>query len=368
MQAQLKTLEWENSSGHRFPLEHAKVVSLSAILCGDPGSYKSEAVRLINKVLDAYNELVLLRIPQDQVPIPIYPFDKVSNEFLLSCLAQQSVGQPEGSPTISTIIVEEAINFLNKRDYVEPLIGTLNSLVDQPPKYATGTQKRQGEFIKRPVVSILLACAPGWFKHLPEAVFSGGWTGRCMFYNVPYPKDEDRQPLGKAIESGGAGRLAEVMYHFPKDPIILSYESIRIYEKWEREFGRHKAHPLPAIDEWLKRRAIMAVRFASAVALSNYETRVTPRYMEEADFHMRHIQVTLESVWDQIDSDDTTRYNALVQLLRGRILTEEELLNLAVARMKSTQRAMGILSYMKMNGILVAPEFGKWKLNTAKPK
>ena len=73
-------------------------------------------------------------------------------------------------------------------------------------------------------------------------------------------------------------------------------------------------------------------------------------------------------MWDQIDSDDTTRYNALVQLLRGRILTEEELLNLAVARMKSTQRAMGILSYMKMNGILVAPEFGKWKLNTAKPK
>lgn len=360
-QANQRTISWQNKAGQFFPLEHAKVISLSAFLCGDPGSYKSEAVRLIGKVLGHYNDLVMSRLPPDNAPIPIFPYDKITNEYLLTCLAQQSQQLPEDQPTISTIIVDEAINFLNKRDYVEPLVGTLNSLVDQPSRYTTGTLKRQTEVIRRPIVSVILACAPGWFKHLPEAIFSGGWTGRCMFYAVPYPKDEERQPLGKVVESGGAARLAESLYYLPKGQITLSVEAIETYIKWETQFGKYKAHPLPAIDEWMKRRAIMAVRLASCIALAHGEVFVSNFHMDEANRHMEHIQATLEMVWDEIDSDDSTRFQTLLSLMRGRKFTEEELLSLAVTRMKSTSRAMQIIYYMKQSGMVVS-DGSKWQL------
>ena len=361
-QAHQKKIFWRNRQGVVFPLEHAKVISLSCILAGDPGSYKSEAVRFVKKVCRAYNDLVLSRMSPTHQPIPIFPYDQVTKEFLLTDLAQQTkLLADANAPCITTIFIDELINFLNRREYVEPLVGLLNSLLDQPPEYAAGTQKRQGELIKRPLVSLFAACAPSWFKYMPEALFTGGYSGRCPFYWVRYPSDKERQPFGQVAHDGADRRLAEILWHLPQQDIVLTPDSIDIYAKWERDFGKEKAHDIQALDEWFKRRAIQSVRWASSISLAHGETEVTPEFMNEANKHMNWICQTLERVWEELDSDDSTRYRIFVSQLVGKEFSESQLFDLGVKCMKYSMRASSIIDYMKKSSILaVRPSTSKW--------
>lgn len=358
--AQERTVAWSTRDGHTHLMGNVKIISLSAILVGDPGSYKSETVRLIGRVLSAYNKMVLKNMKPDHPPVPIYPHDQVTREHLISTLSQQAHSNPQG-PTISCIIVDELINMLNKREYVEPLIGTLNSLLDQPEKYAAGTQKRQTEYIPRPLVSLLGACAPGWFQYMPEALFTGGYAGRCIFYGVPYPRDEDRQPFGRACAPAGEDVLGESLYNIPTEPLVLDSYASKLFMAWDKDYGRQHAHPLPAIDEWYKRRAIQAVRLACCICLSRNEVVVTCDHLEEADKHMRHIEKTLVYVWDQIDSDQLTRYRTIKSRLMGRELTMLELEDSIIEVLKNIRAGHSLLNQWREAGLIVPVQGGKWK-------
>ena len=120
-QTQQRIFEYETTAGRRFPLPHLKVLSLSCILVGRPGSYKSETVRLIWKILDQYN-ILSLDMESDPPAVPLYPHDQCTREFLLTTLSKQ---QDDDQPCHSSIIIEELVNFLNKREYVEPLGSSL---------------------------------------------------------------------------------------------------------------------------------------------------------------------------------------------------------------------------------------------------
>lgn len=366
LQARGQTLYYANTSGATFHLEHVKTISLSCILTGDPGSYKSEAVRLMKKVCMAYNDLALAmeNLHLTKPCVNVYPHDKVTSEWLLTTLYKWSK-EREGSEesTCTSIFVDELVTFLNRKEYVAHLIGDLNCLMDQPPSYGVGTQKRQDEIILNPVASLLAACAPSWFKFLPEPLFTGGFTGRCMFYGVPYPKDEDRQPRGSAVRKGGALRIAKALFNMPDTPLVMTPEAIALYDTWERAWGKRRVHPLQALDEWFKRRAILSARLAGCVALAQYETSVTVHHMQRANFHMEHVLNTLEAVWEEIDSDDSIRFRVLQTALVGKALNDVELLDLAVDKMRSSGKAMQILDYMKRVGIIV-PKEGKWQFPT----
>lgn len=363
-QAQTRRIEWTTSHGEVHPLKHAKVVSLSSILVGKPGSYKSECVRFINKVCDRYNEACVAQPKQHLVPILIYPHDQCTKEMLLttlSTMAKERGSADELHPIQTTILIDELINFLNKREYVEPLIGTLNSLLDQPPKYSVGTQRRQTEFIPHPIASIIAACAPSWFRYLPEALFTGGFSGRCAFYGVPYPKDSERQPMGSVSLHDGDIRLGKLATYLPSGDFTMDPKASNLYMNWEREFGREDAHILEALDEWYKRRAIQSARLAGCIALSSGQTLIELHHMEEADFHMKHIEKTLEKVWEEIDGDYPTRHKMLVTSLSGSEMPMSEIESIAVRYLRTPSQAHATLDWWLNHGFLKPTTGGKYR-------
>lgn len=370
-QAQLRTFKYKNRFGQEQDLPAPGVMSQSTIFCGKPGSYKSELVRFIKRVLESTKSVLL------------YPHDQCTREYLLSTLHDQQMqgtvtetGEDgkikvrRDKPIVTTVIIDELVNFLNRREYVEPLIGTLNALLDQPPSYAVGTHKRGTETIRRPILNFIAACAPGWFKNLPEQLFTGGFSGRCGFYGVPYPRDEDRQPRGSVcidkVES--PKRLADyIAEHLPLGPLVLTYESIQIHDNWEKEWGKEDAHPLECIDEWFKRRAIQTVRLAGAIAMSQDRLVITPGDMQEANRHLLHVQNTLEFVWFEIEGDGPTQHRMLQIALTAKPLTLSEVEGIAIKHFRSPMYAQRWIDWHISHGLLVVSEKekGKWVLHTA---
>lgn len=370
-QAQLRTFKYRNHFGQLLDLPAPGTMSLSTIFCGKPGSYKSELVRFIKRVLEATKVARL------------YPHDQCTREFLLSTLHDQQAADqtPETGadgkirinkekPIVSTVIIDELVNFLNRREYVEPLIGTLNALLDQPPSYAVGTHKRGTETIRRPILNFIAACAPGWFKNLPEQLFTGGFSGRCGFYGVPYPRDEDRQPRGSVCIDKVQSPLRLAAYiaeHIPEGPLELSYESIQLHDAWEREWGREDAHPLECIDEWFKRRAIQTVRLAGAIAMSQDRLVVSSADMQEANRHLSHVQNTLEFVWFEVEGDGPTQHRMLQVALTSKPLGLPEIETIAIKHFRSPMYAQRWIDWHITHGMMTKskeqPE--KWVLHTA---
>ena len=338
-QHQERQFKYRTQTGNVFDLPHVKIIANSCILSGKPGSYKSETVRFIKRILDAtkivYN----------------YPHDQVTREFLLSTLVQEQIAKQQTSMPV-TIIIDELVNFLNKKEYVEPLIGTLNALLDQPDVYSVGTHKRSTEAIKRPIANIIAACAPSWFKYLPEALFTGGFAGRCMFYEVPYPSDDDRQPRGAVCVPGAEARLAASLLGLPNGHLILSTTSIAMHDQWEMEWGKEDAHPLGVLDEWLKRRAIQTVRLAGAVALSQNSIIIEEEHMLEANKHLEHVKKTLERVWFEVDTDAATAHKMLQIALAGKAISLVDIENLAVRHLRNPAYAQRVISWWLDHSIL----------------
>lgn len=355
--AQKRQASWTSSGDMVFPLHHVKTISMSCILVGKPGSYKSEAVRFIHRVLDRYSDRAMKTMNPHKPPVYIYPYDQCTREYLCTCLSERSKEVPEVQVTM---LIDELVNFLNKREYVEPLIGTLNSLLDQPPKYNVGTQKRKSELITKPIGALIAACAPGWFQYLPVALFTGGFAGRCMFYGVPYPRDEDRQPMGSICGEGAEERLGELLYYMTHEPLTLDSDASKIYMEWERLWGKEDAHPLEAIDEWYKRRAIQVVRLASCIGLSRDRHIINPEDMYEANFHMTHIQNTLESVWEELDGDYPTRYKMFRLQLIHQAYTLTEIEHMAIKYLRTPSQAHSTIDWWVNRGILCPVEGGKW--------
>lgn len=362
-QSQLRKFEYQNRQGIQAPLPHCKTASLSCILSGKPGSYKSETVRLIKRVL------------QDLYPADVYPHDQVTREYLVStlqALQQRVTKNPDASkpgkqfsttmpPLPITIIIDELVNFLNRREYIEPLVGTLNTLLDQPPVYAVGTQTRKDEVVYNPVVNLIAACAPSWFKYLPEPLFTGGFAGRCLFYNVAYPSDEDRQPRGQIVQDGGVERLAEyVRRNTPKGNLVLTYEAILKHDVWEKEWGREDAHPLSVLDEWYKRRLVQTTRLAGAIALAHDSTTITPQWLDDANEHMTHVGKTLEEVWFEVEGDQSTQHKMLQLALANKAMTWAEIEDLAVKYLKSPVIAHRIIDWWVKHDVLLEGKGSRW--------
>lgn len=338
-QNQERRFKYKSYAGQISNLPHIKICSLSVIMTGKPGSYKSENIKFIQRVLAA-SKLVYL-----------YPHDQCTREFLLSTLVQEQTQRK--SPSISaTIMIDELVNFLNRKEYVEPLIGTLNALLDQPDKYAVGTHKRQTETLYRPLANIYAACAPSWFKYLPEALFTGGFAGRCMFYEIPYPSDDERQPRGMVCLSGAEARIAAALQHMPKGDFILTPSAIAQHDVWEMEWGKEDVHPLPVLDEWFKRRAIGTVRLAGAIALSTGTTDVDDYHMLEANKHMEHVKKSLERVWFDVDADAATAHKMLQMALAGKAMHLKDIEALAVRHLRNPAYAQRVISWWMQNDIL----------------
>jgi hypothetical protein len=364
-QHQFRQFKYLNRQGVINDLHTPGVITTSVIFCGKPGSYKSELVRFMKRVLEATTECSL------------YPHDQCTREFLLSTLHEQQLtttevvdGKVKFKPVVSTIIIDELINFLNRREYVEPLIGTLNALLDQPPAYAVGTHKRGSEILRRPICNFIAACAPSWFRYLPEALFSGGFAGRCGFYGVPYPTDADRQPRGSVcidkVES--PQRLASYLENnLPPGPLVLTADAIKQYDSWEMEWGKEDAHPLEVLDEWFKRRVIQCVRLAGGIAMAHDRLEVTLGDMEWANVHMRHIEQTLEHVWFEVEGDAPTQHKMLQVALTSKALTLGEIEAIAIRHLRSPLVAQRIIDWWLSHGMLVqsSKERDKWVLHTA---
>lgn len=351
-QAQQRTFKYLNPAGVEFDLGHVKVLSLSCILSGKPGSYKSETIRFMKRIMEETGIIFL------------YPHDQVTREFLLSTLVQEQQ-QKQLPAVISTVMVDELVNFLNKKEYVEPLIGTLNALLDQPPAYAVGTHKRGTETLLKPIVNMYAACAPAWFKFLPEALFTGGFAGRCMFYDVPYPSDDERQPRGKVCHAGAEKRLAAALLNMPNGYLKLTNKAINQYDVWEQEWGKEDMHPLPVLDEWFKRRAIQTVRLGGAVSLANGTNMVDEDHLLEANKHLEHVKKTLEKVWFEVDSDASTAHQMLKINLatygqKGLPLRDIE--NMAVRHLRNPAYAQRVLSWWIEHQILVPVQGGNYKM------
>lgn len=346
-QSQERKVEYTNPSGHVLPLPHIKVISCSVILAGKPGSYKSETVRFIKRILEATKAVY------------VYPHDQCTREFLLSTLVQEQQ-QKQQTSISATICIDELVNFLNKKEYVEPLIGTLNALLDQPDAYAVGTHKRQTETIHRPYANIIAACAPSWFRYLPEALFTGGFAGRCMFYDVPYPSDDQRQPRGSVCLPGAENRLAKLLLTMPNGHLVLTQEAIAQHDQWELEWGREDFHPLAVLDEWYKRRAIQAVRLAGGVALAHDTNIIDEEHLLEANKHLEHVKKTLEKVWFEVDSDTATAHRmlqiALASATGGMRLKDIE--DLAVRHLRNPGYAQRVIDWWISHGILVPVQQG----------
>lgn len=363
-QSQLRKFQYLNKYGVTHDLSAPGTMSLSTVFCGKPGSYKSELVRFIKRVLEATKS------------VQLYPHDQCTREMMLSTLhdlqattVTSTNGKVNFKPLATTIVIDELVNFLNRREYVEPLVGTLNALLDQPPSYVVGTHKRGTELIRLPILSFIAACAPSWFKNLPEQLFTGGFSGRCGFYGVPYPRDEDRQPRGSIcidkVES--PKRLATYLQeHLPIGSITLTYEAIQIYDQWEREYGKEDAHPLECIDEWYKRRCIQTVRLAGAIAMSHDRLMVTPEEMHEANKHMLHVQNTLEFVWFEVEGDGPTQHKMLQVALTAKALTLSEIEDIAIKYFRSPMYAQRWVDWHISHSLLVmsSKEKNKWVLHT----
>ena len=338
-QAQERKFKYLNQAGVVQDLPHVKTISCSVILSGKPGSYKSECCRFVKRILE-----------HTQVPY-IYPHDQVSREYMLSTLINEQDNKKLTSIS-STIVIDELVNFLNRKEYVEPLVGTLNALLDQPDTYASGTHRRGSEVLKKPVINLIAACAPSWFKHLPEALFTGGFAGRCMFYDVPYPSELERQPRGSVCLPGAEARLAQELINMPNGHLVLTYRAIQLHDMWEMSFGREDAHPLPVLDEWFKRRAIQTVRLAGGVALARGTTLIDDDEMLEANKHLEHVMKSVEKVWHEVDTDDVTAYRMLQLTLTGTKLTLNDTNNVATKYLRDPIRAQRIVSWWLEHRIL----------------
>lgn len=347
-QTQQRIFEYETTAGRRFPLPHLKVLSLSCILVGRPGSYKSETVRLIWKILDQYN-ILSLDMESDPPAVPLYPHDQCTREFLLTTLSKQ---QDDDQPCHSSIIIEELVNFLNKREYVEPLIGTLNTLLDQPPKYSTGTQRRGSETLNQPIVSFIGACAPGWFEYLPAALFTGGLAGRIPFFGVRYPKDSERQPRGAASIAGADRVLATELHNMPSGNLLLSPAAIKLHDQLELKYGKESVHPMAAVDEWYKRRVIQETRVAGCIALAQGTTQITPHHQEEAISIMDHVCKTLEGVWFETTDTMAEQMRMFTSMIQGKSLHVTEIESIGFKCLKSSVTVHRIMDWWMNKGIL----------------
>jgi len=373
-QYQKRRFWYLNPNGVKERLPHTKVLSISCILTGRPGSYKSETVRMVRRVLDETKQ------------VNVYPHDQVSREYLVTTLAAMQSAQvkateiydsntktikiPKNPPPITcTICIEELINFLNRREYVEPLVGALNTLLDQPPSYGAGTQRRQSEIIHRPIINFIGACAPSWFHQLPESLFTGGFAGRCLFYTVPYPRDEDRQPRGQICKDGGEERLAHLLTHggIPDGDITLDNPTIRIHDRMEAEWGRELAHAIPVLDEWYKRRAIQTTRLAGAIALAHCSDTVQLEYWDEAHTIMQEVEKTLEEIWFETAGSQEVQYNAFRLDVGDKLHAWQELEAKAVRHFRSVRVAQSSLDWWRENDILTPQPGGLWKFKTSVP-
>lgn len=338
-QAQTRKFFYRSAGGVLTPFQQIKILSLSFILCGKPGSFKSETIRLMKRIMRTAG-------------LPVYPHDQVTREYLLSTLSKMAVKRTDGK-AISMILVEELVNFLNRREYVEPLVGTLNSLLDQPDDYGVGTHKRGTETLKSPLVSFFGACAPSWFQYLPEALFTGGFAGRCLFYWVPYPAKEDRQPRGQAAHEGAAERLGKTLKQVPDGDLILTQEAIRFFDQISNQWSEEDAHPLPVIDEWLKRRAIQTVRLAGAVAMADFRTDVTKEDMDAAHKHLEHVTETVENVWFEVGGDIASQHRMLRLHLHSKLGWKlKELEEVAIKYLRSPMAAHKVIDWWLQHQIL----------------
>lgn len=345
-QAQERRFQYTTPGGVVLDLPHVKIISTSTIISGKPGSYKSECVRFIKRILERCSPLTY-----------VYPHDQCSREFLLSTLVQEQIAKKLSSISC-TILIDELVNFLNKKEYVEPLIGTLNALLDQPDSYAVGTHKRQTETVVKPVANIIAACAPSWFKYLPEALFTGGFAGRCMFYDVPYPDAQARQPRGAVCLPGAEQRLAHSLLNMPNGSLVLSNRAIKLHDTWEMQWGGEDFHPLAVLDEWYKRRAVCSVRLAGAVALSHGTTLVDEDHLLEANKHLEHVKKTLEKVWFDVDADAATAHKMLMVALSGRDMALPDIELLAVRYLRNPGYAQRMIDWW-INHSMLKPVQGK---------
>lgn len=348
-QCQKRHFYYLNPQGVKIKFQQIKYANLSIILCGKPGSFKSEAIRLCKRIFKSAG-------------LPVYPHDQVTREYLLSTLSKLGAKQ-EGGEAISIILVEELVNFLNRREYVEPLVGTLNSLLDQPDEYGIGTHKRATEILKKPLVSFFGACAPGWFQYLPEALFTGGFAGRCLFYWVPYPERADKQPRGQIAQEGAHERLGQLLQRVPQGDLTLSFEAIRFFDSLSNQWAEEDSHPLPVIDEWLKRRAIQTVRLAGGVALSNDRTEISRTDMQTAHEHLEHVTNSVEQVWFEVGGDISSQHRMLRIHLMGRLRWDlRELEEVAIKYLRSPMAAHRIIDWWLNHGILAHDKKGMLSL------